>query len=68
MSETSKGSGRQRSVGFRIAIKVLGTIHRTMYRASDGKIGKTFFGSPVLLLTTTGRKTRQSRTWPLTHL
>jgi F420H(2)-dependent quinone reductase len=68
MDETSKGSGRQGSAGFRFAMKVLGTIHRTVYRASDGKMGKTFFGSPILLLTTTGRKTRQLRTWPLTYL
>ena len=68
MDETSKGSGRQRSAGFRFAMKVLGTIHRTVYRASDGKMGKTFFGSPILLLTTTGRKTRRPRTWPLTYL
>jgi F420H(2)-dependent quinone reductase len=68
MDETSKGSGRQGSVGFRFAMKGLGTIHRTVYRASDGKMGKTFFGSPILLLTTTGRKTRQPRTWPLTYL
>jgi hypothetical protein len=47
----------QASSGFRIAMKVLGTLHRWLYRASGGKLGKTFFGSPVLLLTTTGRKT-----------
>jgi deazaflavin-dependent oxidoreductase (nitroreductase family) len=35
---------------------------------SGGKLGKSFFGSPILLLTTTGRRTRQPRTWPLTYL
>jgi F420H(2)-dependent quinone reductase len=68
MSKTPKQNGHQGSTGFRIAMKVLGTIHRTLYRASDGKLGKTFFGSPVLLLTTTGRKTRQPRTWPISYL
>ena len=68
MSTTPKQNGHQGSTGFRIAMKVLGTIHRMLYRASDGKLGKTFFGSPVLLLTTTGRKTRQPRTWPISYL
>ncbi|MDP8973311.1 MAG: nitroreductase family deazaflavin-dependent oxidoreductase, partial [Actinomycetota bacterium] len=36
--------------------------------ASNGKLGKTFFGSPVLLLTTTGRRTRRPRTWPISYL
>ena len=27
-----------------------------------------FFGSPVLLLTTTGRRTRRPRTWPISYL
>lgn len=49
-------------------MKVLGTIHRWLYRSSGGKLGRTFFGAPVLLLTTTGRKTGQLRTWPLAYL
>jgi deazaflavin-dependent oxidoreductase (nitroreductase family) len=68
MSETPKQNERQGSTGFRITMKVLETIHRTLYRASDGRLGKTFFGSPVLLLTTTGRKTRRPRTWPISYL
>ena len=32
------------------------------------KLGKTSFGSPVLLVTTTVRKTRQPRTWPSSYL
>lgn len=39
-----------------------------MYRGSNGKLGKTFFGSPVLLLTTTGRRTQRPRTWPISYL
>ena len=68
VSKTPGQSGRQGSVGFRVAMKVIGTVHRTLYRASDGKLGKTFFGSSVLLLTTTGRKTRRPRTWPISYL
>lgn len=68
MSETSNRTEDRQSSGFRVAMKVLGTLHRWLYRASGGKLGKTFFGSPILLLTTTGRKTGRSRTWPLTYL
>ena len=68
MSKTTSRIEHRESSGFRIVMKVLGTLHRWLYRASGGKLGKTFFGSPILLLTTTGRKTRQSRTWPLTYL
>ena len=68
MSETRKETGRQGSTGFRIAMKVLGGIHRWLYRVSSGKWGQTFFGSPILLLTTIGRRTGRPRTWPLTYL
>ncbi len=68
MSKKPSRTEEQNSSGFRIAMKVLGTLHRLLYRASGGKLGKTFFGSPILLLTTTGRKTGQSRTWPVTYL
>jgi F420H(2)-dependent quinone reductase len=68
MSEIKNGTERQGSTGFRIAMKILGRIHGGMYRASGGKLGRTFFGSPVLLLTTTGRRTGRSRTWPLVYL
>ena len=49
-------------------MKILGTLHRLLYRASGGKLGKTFLGTPILLLTTTGRRTGRPRTWPLTYL
>ena len=68
MGETSQETRHQGSMGFRITIKIIGAIHRWLYRMSSGKWGQTFFGSPILLLTTTGRRTGQSRTWPLTYL
>jgi deazaflavin-dependent oxidoreductase (nitroreductase family) len=68
MSKTINPTENQESSGFHIAMKILGTLHRWLYRASRGKLGKTFSGSPILLLTTTGRKTGRSRTWPLTYL
>jgi len=37
-------------------------------RVSKGKIGNSFLGVPVLLLTTVGRKSGQSRTQPLYYL
>jgi deazaflavin-dependent oxidoreductase (nitroreductase family) len=68
MGETRKKTERRGSMGFRNAMKVLGTIHRWLYRVSGGKWGRTFFGAPILLLTTTGRRTGRPRTWPLTYL
>lgn len=37
------------------------------FRANDGKVGGPFAGSPMLLLTTTGAKSGQSRTTPLVY-
>ncbi len=68
MSETTKETEQRGTSGFRITMKVLGTIHRWLYRASGGKLGRTFFDAPVVLLTTTGRKTGRPRTWPLSYL
>jgi len=42
--------------------------HTFFYRLSGGKIGGRFSKSPVLLLTTTGRKTGKQRTTPLLYL
>jgi len=49
--------------GFRI----LGRIHRAVYRATGGKIGGKMGKAPVLLLTTTGRKSGKPRTTPLLY-
>jgi hypothetical protein len=43
MSETSQEIGHQGSTGFQLVMKRVGTIHRALYRASDGKLGRTFF-------------------------
>ncbi len=42
--------------------------HRWLYQATGGKLGATIGGNPVLLLTTTGRKSGLSRTVALAHL
>ena len=44
-------------------------IHVALYRASGGRLGGRFRkGAPVLLLTTTGRKTGRRRTTPLLYV
>ncbi len=43
-------------------------VHRALYRASGGRLLGRVAGMPVLLLTTTGRRTGRSRTTPLTYL
>jgi F420H(2)-dependent quinone reductase len=51
----------------RTAIKALGRFHATLYRRSRGRLLGSFSGVPVLLLTTTGRRTGKLRTTPLLY-
>ncbi len=44
------------------------SLHRWAYRLSGGRLGTKFRGEPAILLTTTGRKTGEPRTWPLLAL
>jgi deazaflavin-dependent oxidoreductase (nitroreductase family) len=45
----------------------LGTrLHASVYRASGGRLGNRGFGMPVVMLTTTGRKSGKRRTTMLT--
>jgi F420H(2)-dependent quinone reductase len=46
----------------------LTTIHTFVYRNTNGAIGGRMANSPVLLLTTKGRKTGKQRTVPLLYL
>lgn len=46
----------------------MGTVHTALLRVSGGRVGRSFRGAPVLLLTTTGRKTGQERTIPLMYV
>jgi F420H(2)-dependent quinone reductase len=48
--------------------KLFTGLHATVIRRSGGKVGQKFRGAPVLLLTTTGRKSGQPRTTPLLYL
>ena len=45
-----------------------GRIHAAMYRMTKGKLGAKMGKAPVLLLTTTGRKSGQPRTSPLFYV
>jgi deazaflavin-dependent oxidoreductase (nitroreductase family) len=48
--------------------KIMNRIHIFLYRISRGKIWKNMLGMPVLLLTTSGRKSGQPRTTPVVYL
>lgn len=52
---------------FRKVFRTLNRVHIFIYRSSGGRILGRIAGSPVLLLTTTGRKTGKSRTVPLVY-
>lgn len=58
------GSGKS-SGGAQLIMRVAGTLHRGLYRLTGGKLGAAMGPMKVLLLTTTGRKSGQERTWPL---
>jgi deazaflavin-dependent oxidoreductase (nitroreductase family) len=46
-------------------IRFFSALNRWWYKATGGRIASKFHGAPVVLLTTTGRKTGKDRTWPL---
>ena len=48
-------------------LKLFSRLHVLLYRMSGGRIGGRFKAAPVLLLTTTGRKSGKRRTTPLLY-
>jgi deazaflavin-dependent oxidoreductase (nitroreductase family) len=50
------------------AVELFWTIHRWLYRVTRGRIGGRIINMPVLLLTTTGRRSGSPRTRALTYL
>jgi F420H(2)-dependent quinone reductase len=49
------------------AIRAMGRSHRAVYRLTGGRLLGRVAGMPVLLLTTTGRRSGRARTTPLTY-
>jgi deazaflavin-dependent oxidoreductase (nitroreductase family) len=54
----------------RAMIRAVAPLHRRLYRATGGRLGRNWANDrmPVLLLTTTGRRTGQARTWPVGYM
>jgi len=48
-------------------VELFWRVHPALYRWSGGRIGGRLLGMPVLLLTTTGRRSGESRTTALTY-
>jgi F420H(2)-dependent quinone reductase len=48
--------------------RLAGAMNRVLYRWSGGKIGGSVRGVPVLLLTTTGRRSGKRRAMPLLYM
>ncbi len=49
-------------------MKLIGSVHTSLYKMSSGKLGRYIRGSEFVLLTTTGRKSGKQRTTPLLGL
>ena len=64
----TKKRGRPYSWPIVAAQRAATKLHSFIYRATGGGIGSRMVGSPVLLLTTTGRKSGKQRTSPLLYL
>lgn len=68
MTQTGNAVGGQRSSFGNRVESLFTNVQVSLYRLSGGSIAGTFRGVPVLLLTTTGRKTGKKRTKPLLYL
>ena len=51
-----------------LGVRVMESINICLFRLSKGRVGGTIFGAPVILLTTSGRKTGTRHTKPLLAL
>ena len=51
-----------------INVKVLSRLHRVVYRATGGRIGRRLVNNDMLLLTTQGERSGKSHTVPLLYL
>jgi F420H(2)-dependent quinone reductase len=65
-SASERHSQSRRAVA-NLMFRILGGAHCLVYRLTRGKVGGRIAKMPVLLLTTTGRKSGRPRTQPLTY-
>jgi len=65
---TTKPRGRPYGGAITAAQRAATRLHSFVYRATNGRLGGYLAGGPVLLLTTTGRKSGEERTVPLLYI
>jgi deazaflavin-dependent oxidoreductase (nitroreductase family) len=68
MTNQAQSAGRRPSKLSAALQNLVIRIHSVLYRSSSGRIGGRIANSPVLLLTTTGRRSGKQRTVPLLFL
>lgn len=52
----------------RTLMKLVSSLHSALYGSTGGRVAGSVYGAPVLLLTTTGRKSGSRRTAPLVYM
>ena len=65
---TARPRGRPYGKAIVAAQRAVTKLHSFVYRVTNGRVGGRIAGGPVLLLTTTGRKSGRERTIPLLYL
>ena len=68
MTNQGQAAGRHPSKLAAALQNAVTRVHSVLYRISNGAIGGRIANSPVLLLTTTGRRSGKQRTVPLLYL
>src|ERR1700755_2952039 len=68
MTNPDQRAGRRPSKFAAALQNAVTTLHTVLYRSSNGVIGGRIANSPVLLLTSTGRRSGKQRTVPLLYL